>query len=81
MKVSKSQHVQGSEDHSRFIRFGCIAILFGFLIHIVANGVRMAILHVTTMADDNWLPQCNRESRLWRLHRVHSERWTSSPSG
>lgn len=37
MRVSKGQHVQVSGNHSRFIRFGGIAMLFGFLIHIIAN--------------------------------------------
>jgi len=37
--VNESLRIQGSGNHSGFIRFGGVAILFGFLIHIVANGV------------------------------------------
>jgi hypothetical protein len=35
--MSSTQYVQGCGDHSPFIRFGGVAILLGFLIHIVAN--------------------------------------------
>jgi hypothetical protein len=37
--VGKGQHIESTGDHSRFIRFGGSALLLGFLIHIVANGV------------------------------------------
>jgi hypothetical protein len=37
--VSENHAVQASTDHGRFIRLGGSAILAGFLIHIVANGV------------------------------------------